>query len=165
MATVGVAFRTILLAMKQTITDAGIIPDGDCFVAVRMNPPAVDDRDQLVIVPLYQTALPETQEGHGRCGTFKKARINVYFRHSTGSDQTYQDDVWALADDGYYAMIDKLEDAFDLWMPFVSAGKPMLREPGRLVMDNEPRKNYKDHTFGEGMIELEVIFQALRTIS
>lgn len=162
MAVVGTAFRDILKAMKQVIVDLAI-PDTSVVVAVRMNPPATSQRKCLIIVPLYQTALAETQEGHGRCATYKKARVNVYYRHSTALDPEFEDDAWCLDEDGYYAVIDKLEDAFDLWHPRNAAGF-LLREPARLMMDNEPRKRYDDHTWGEGMIELEMHFKARRTV-
>ncbi len=163
MAVVGTAFRDILKAMKAVIVGQAILPDGDCFVTIRMNPPANEQKKCLIIVPLYQMGLPEIV-GHSRCSTYKKARINVYYRHISALDETYQDDAWALDDDGYYAMIDKLEDAFDLWHPRSAAGAFLLNQPARLIIDNEPRKNYRDHTLGEGMIELEVEFTALRTV-
>lgn len=162
MPVVGTAFREIIAAMKAKIV-ALAIPDIGVHVAIRMNPPATDGRNALIIVPLYQTADPKTQEGHGRCGTIKKGRINVYYRHGTALDEEYRDDIWALADNGYFDIIDRLEDAFDLWHPTNASGH-LLSEPARLVMDNEPRKRYEDHTWGEGMLELEVQFRARRTI-
>lgn len=162
MPVVGTAFRTILLEMKAEIV-ALQLPDIDVHVAIRMNPPATDGRNSLIIVPLYQQAIPETQEGAGRCATIKKSRVNIYYRHATALDQGYQDEIWALADNGYFDIIDQLEDAFDIWNPTV-AGVALLSEPARLVMDNEPRKRYEDHTWGEGMLELELQFRARRTV-
>lgn len=164
MAVVGTAYRDILLAMKTLIEDQAILPDGRVCIAVRMNPPATVATKTLIIVPLYQQFLSETQEGHGRCGTYKKSRINVYYRHNEARDMDYEDDAWATAANGYYAMIDSLEDIFDLWHPRDADGAFLLTQPARLIMDNEPRKRYEDHTWGEGMIELEVEFQARRTV-
>lgn len=158
---VGTSFSTILAAIKAKVISLNI-PDVGVHIAVRMNPPGTDSRNSLIIVPLYQTHNPDTQEGHGRCGTIKKARVNVYYRHATALDEEYRDDVWALA---YYDMIEQLEDAFDLWHPQGTGGVPLLAEPARLVMDNEPRKRYEDHTWGEGMIEMELQFVARRTVS
>lgn len=163
MPVVGTAFRTILSAMKAKIEALGL-PDVGCYVAIRMNPPATDGRNALIIVPLYQNAISETQEGAGRCSTIKKSRVNIYYRHGTALDEEYRDDVWALADNGYFDIIDQLEDAFDLWHPVGDNGAHLLSEPARLVMDNEPRKRYEDHTWGEGMLELELQFRARRTV-
>lgn len=163
MATTGTKFSTILSAMKQKIIDDDILPDGDCYIAVRMNPPAQNQRKALVIVPLYQTADPKANLGHGRCARFKSARINIYYRHEDATDQEYQDDNWTVANNAYYDIIDKLEDAFDLWMPQDADNQFLLIEPAQLVMNNEPRKKYQDHPQGEGMIELEVQFKAWRT--
>ena len=164
MAIVGTAFRDILTKMKTLIQDNEILTDGRVCIAVRMNPPANVTSKTLFIVPLYQMALGETQEGHGRCATYKKARVNVYYRHQSSLDMDYDDDTWAVAEGGYYWMIDKLEDAFDLWAPRDNDGALMLTQPARLIMGNEPRKRYDDHTWGEGMIELELEFKARRTV-
>jgi len=164
MGMVGTEFREILIAMRTAMTDAAILPDGRVCIAVRMNPPANVNDKTLIIVPLYSTALPESQDGHGRCATYKKSRINVYYRHNSSLDMEYDDDVWTTGDGGYYAIIDRLEDLFDLWMPQREDGTLLLNQPARLVMDNEPRKRYDDHTWGEGMIELEVEFTARRPV-
>lgn len=164
MAIVGTAYRDILLAMKKRIEDENILPDGRVHIAIRMNPPATVATKTLIIVPLYQQFLPETQEGHGRCATYKKSRINVYYRQAEALDMDYEDDSWAAGENGYYAMIDSLEDTFDLWHPQDADGEFLLTQPARLIMDNEPRKRYEDHAWGEGMIELEVEFRARRTV-
>jgi len=163
MATTGTKFSTILNAVKAKIIADAILADGDCYIAVRMNPPAQNQRKALVIVPLYQQADPKASLGHGRCARLKKARINIYYRHETALDQEYQDDLWAAGTNGYYDIIDKLEDAFDLWMPQDNDDDFLLIEPAQIVMDNEPRKKYADHPQGEGMIEFEVQFKAWRT--
>jgi hypothetical protein len=170
-ATVGTNFRDILLAMKTRletrITDEEIFESADSgvvYITNRMNPPALDGKKSLVIVPLYQMVDQKTTEGHGRCGVFKKARVNVYYRHESNLDQTYEDTEWLTGDYGYFQIIEKLEDTFDLWHPnHPVLGNFLLTEPMRLVMNNEPRKNYDDHTKGDGMIELEMLFRAYRT--
>lgn len=163
MATTGIKFSTILTAVRDKILDDKILPDGDCYIGVRMNSPAQNQRKALIVVPLYQQADPKAMIGHGRCARHKKARINVYYRHEDATDQEYQDDNWTIAENGYYDLIDKLEDAFDLWFPLTDAGSPLLIEPAQIMMDNEPRKKYADHPQGEGMVEFEVQFKAWRT--
>jgi len=171
MATVGTPFRDILQAIKDRLTDKtnnGLIwsPDdtGTVYVSNRQNPPALDGKKSLVIVPLYQQYLQPATEGHGRCGVIKKARIDVYYRHDSSLDQTYADDTFLLADDGYFQILERVEDALDLWFPVNSISTvPLLVHPMRATMDNEPRKKYEDHTKGDGMVELECEFIAYRT--
>lgn len=170
MATVGTAFRDILLAMKAKLqgrVDAGeVFPADDTgvvYVTSRMNPPALDGKKSLVLVPIYQMFDAKSQEGHSRAGTFKKARVDIYFRLESELDQTYQDDTWLLGPYGFYAVLDLIEDTFDIWNPLKDDGTPMLTQPMRCIMGNEPRKNYQDHTRGDGMVEIEMEFQALRT--
>jgi hypothetical protein len=171
MATVGTPFRDILRAMKTKLTSR--VENGEIFSAAdtgvvyvtnRMNPPALDGKRSLVIVPLYQQYLRESSDGHGRCGTHKKARVNVYYRHESLLDQTYQDDEWLLADEGYFQTLEKVEDTFDQWHPRDVTGAFLLVEPMRALMDNEVRKNYDDHTRGDGMVEIEIVFPAYRTV-
>lgn len=171
MATVGTPFRDILRAMKvklvARVANGEIFPAADSGVVKvsnRMNPPAEDGKKSLVLVPLYQAYVKETTDGHGRCGTHKRARVNIYYRHESLLDQTYQDDEWLLADDGYFQILEKVEDTFDQWNPQDVQGRLLLVEPMRALMDNEPRKNYDDHTRGDGMVEIEVVYQAYRTV-
>jgi hypothetical protein len=170
MATVGTHFRDILLAMKTRLetrnANGEIFPNldtGVVYVTNRMNPPALDGKKSLVIVPLYQMVDQKTSEGHGRCALHKKARVNVYYRHESNLDQTFEDTEWLTGDYGYFQIIEKLEDTFDHWHPMDGTGEFLTVEPMRLVMNNEPRKNYDDHTKGDGMIELDVVFRAWRT--
>lgn len=166
MASVGTSFRSIINALKQKLVADEILPDGVVYVTLRMNPPALDGMKSLAIVPLYQMFVKESTDGHGRCGTYKKARVNIYYRHESLIDQTYQDDEWLLQEDrGYFDVIDRIEDSVDLWHPQDTDNNFLLTQPARCLMNNEPRKNYQDHTRGDGMVELELEFQARRTVS
>lgn len=164
MAVAGQSFRTIVQAVKDLLIEEEVLPGGEVYVTFRQNPPALDSKKSLAIVPLYQTHLAETTEGHGRKGTFKKARLCIYYRHESNLDQTHEDDAWYLADDGLVAVLEAVEDALDQWHPRGVDGRFLLNQPAVAIMCNEPRKDYKDHSRGDAMVELELEWQALRTI-
>jgi len=163
MATVGVSARNIFTAIIDKLKADNCLPDGDVYLSFRQNPPALENKKILVVVPLYSTFLQETTEGHGRKFIYKKGRVQIYYRHNAAVDENYQDDHWALDDDGLIAVLDKVEDSLDLYHPQDFTGNFLLRHPMRAFMTNEPRKDYKDQTQGDAMVELEIEWQALRT--
>lgn len=164
MATVGTSYRTILKALKQYLIDEQVLLEGEVYFTFRQNPPALDNKRSLAIVPLYQNFLQESTEGHGRCGIFKKARVSIYYRHEANLDQTFEDDTWLLDDEGLLAVLERVEDALDLWMPQDAQGAFLLNQPARALMQNEPRKDYKDHSRGDSMVEVEFEYRAQRTV-
>jgi len=163
MATVGVSARNIFTAIIAKLQADNCLPDGRVYLSFRQNPPALEGKNSLVVVPLYSTFLQETTEGHGRQFIYKKGRVQIYYRHNASVDVNYEDDHWALDDGGLIDVLDKVEDSLDLYHPQDFTGNFLLRHPMRAFMTNEPRKDYKDQTQGDAMVELEIEWQALRT--
>lgn len=172
MATVGTRLSTIITAIRNKIVAAGILPLERCRVSLRMNVPNHNQYDQYaVILPLTQPHDQASVAGAGRRSTIVEGRINIYLRHSLATDDGYGDEQWLLNPTdggdtiprGFLDTLNLIEDCLDLWEPAKADGSAMLCEPMRAYFANEPRKDYDDPKWGEGMIEVETKYEAYRT--
>ncbi|MGH2621603.1 MAG: hypothetical protein ACRDHG_13710 [Anaerolineales bacterium] len=158
---------TILLALRDRIIERKVFPAERCFLSLRMNVPFHAQADSYcILLPLAQVVDVDNFDGGSRYNALIHGRINTYVRTRLALDQAYQDH-HSLTDVSA-GLLDRLHLLYDALYSFdcvQASGDTILEEPMRLVLANEPRKDYDNPEWLEAMAEWEISYRLDLSIS